>query len=120
MGVLKKLESIRMNFFNGVDGSKKIVWIGWDKVLASKKNGGLRVSSFFASNQALLFKWIWHFLTQDSSWWSRFIQAVHGSRGALDSCISSTRRSPWLDIIRDLHSLKSKGIDLMQFIRKKN
>ncbi|GJX39773.1 RNA-directed DNA polymerase, eukaryota [Tanacetum coccineum] len=39
--------------------------------------------------------------------------------GALDSCISSTRRSPWLDIIRDLHSLKSKGIDLMQFIRKK-
>ncbi|GKC14551.1 RNA-directed DNA polymerase, eukaryota [Tanacetum coccineum] len=28
-------------------------------------------------------------------------------------------RSPWLDIIQDLHSLKSKGIDLMQFIRKK-
>ncbi|GJX94590.1 hypothetical protein Tco_0349176, partial [Tanacetum coccineum] len=40
-------------------------------------------------------------------------------KGALDSCNTMSRRSPWLDIIQDLHSLKSKGIDLMQFIRKK-
>nr|GFB57422.1 RNA-directed DNA polymerase, eukaryota [Tanacetum cinerariifolium] len=38
---------------------------------------------------------------------------------ALDSSSMRFKRSPWLDIIQDIHSLKSKGIDLMQFIRKK-
>ncbi|GJV55469.1 RNA-directed DNA polymerase, eukaryota, reverse transcriptase zinc-binding domain protein [Tanacetum coccineum] len=45
--------------------------------------------------------------------------AIHGNQGALGSCNTMSRRSHWLDIIQDLHSLKSKGIDLMQFIRKK-
>ncbi|GJT25021.1 hypothetical protein Tco_0894958 [Tanacetum coccineum] len=57
MGVLTSMESIRRNFFNGIDGSeKKMAMIKWDKVLASKKYGGLGVSSFFAFNRALLFK----------------------------------------------------------------
>ncbi|GJS17970.1 RNA-directed DNA polymerase, eukaryota, reverse transcriptase zinc-binding domain protein [Tanacetum coccineum] len=91
MGVLKKLETIRRNFFNGVDqADKSITWIGLEKVLASKKNGGLGVPSFFASNRALLFKWVWRFLTQESSLWSRFIKAIN-----------------------------AKGINLTQFIRKK-
>ncbi|GJU59172.1 RNA-directed DNA polymerase, eukaryota, reverse transcriptase zinc-binding domain protein [Tanacetum coccineum] len=81
MGVLNSLESIRRNFFNGVDGSdRKLAWIGWNKVLASKKNGGLSVSSFFAHNRALLFKWVWRFLTDDSSLWTRFIKAIFGSK----------------------------------------
>nr|GEV41578.1 RNA-directed DNA polymerase, eukaryota, reverse transcriptase zinc-binding domain protein [Tanacetum cinerariifolium] len=96
----------------------ELAWIGWDKVLSSKKNDGPGVSSFYAFNRALLFKWGWRFLTQESSRWLRFSKAVHGNQGALDSCILSSRGSPWLDIIRDLFSLKSKGIDLMQFMRK--
>ncbi|GKB01367.1 hypothetical protein Tco_0829411 [Tanacetum coccineum] len=64
-GVLKTMESIRSKFFNGVDSSdRKISWVAWDNVLASKLNGGLGVSSFFALNRALLLKWVWryHFL----------------------------------------------------------
>ncbi|GJS13627.1 hypothetical protein Tco_0408099 [Tanacetum coccineum] len=42
-GVLKVMESIRSNFFKGASMlEKKISWIAWDKVLASKKKGGLR------------------------------------------------------------------------------
>nr|GFB25252.1 RNA-directed DNA polymerase, eukaryota [Tanacetum cinerariifolium] len=64
IGVLNHLESIRRNFFYGVDGSdRKLAWIGWNMVLTSKRNGGLGVSSFFAYNRALLFKWVWRFLT---------------------------------------------------------
>ncbi|GJS62208.1 RNA-directed DNA polymerase, eukaryota [Tanacetum coccineum] len=59
LGVLKLLESIRRNLYNGVDGpERKMAWISWNKVLASKKYGGLGVSSFYALNRALLFKWI--------------------------------------------------------------
>ncbi|GKD73276.1 RNA-directed DNA polymerase, eukaryota, reverse transcriptase zinc-binding domain protein [Tanacetum coccineum] len=84
MGVLKKLESIRRNFFNCMDGSvRKSSWTSWSKVLASKKNGGLGVSGFFAHNRALLFKWVWRFFTDESSLWSSFIKALFGIHGAL-------------------------------------
>nr|GEV89672.1 hypothetical protein [Tanacetum cinerariifolium] len=59
-GVLKEMESIRNSFFLGADPSdKKITWAAWDKVLASKKKGGLGVSSFYSLNRALLLKWVW-------------------------------------------------------------
>nr|GFB39521.1 RNA-directed DNA polymerase, eukaryota [Tanacetum cinerariifolium] len=77
IGVLNHLESIRRNFFHGVDGSdRKLVWIGWNMVLTSKKNGGLGVFCFFAHNRALLFKWVWKFLTDGSFLWTRFIKAI--------------------------------------------
>nr|GEY49823.1 RNA-directed DNA polymerase, eukaryota [Tanacetum cinerariifolium] len=61
-GMLKVMESIRSNFFKGASSSKKkISWIAWDKVLASKKKGGRGVSSYFALNRALLLKWAWRF-----------------------------------------------------------
>ncbi|GJY30695.1 ALP1-like protein [Tanacetum coccineum] len=67
-GVLKTMESIRSKFFNGVDSSdRKISWVAWDNVLASKLNGGLGVSSFFALNRALLLKWVWRFISGDGS-----------------------------------------------------
>ncbi|GKE90146.1 hypothetical protein Tco_1567621, partial [Tanacetum coccineum] len=66
-GVLKLLESIRRNLFNGMDGSeRKMAWISWNKVLASKKYGGLGISGFYALNRALLFKWVWHFFSHGS------------------------------------------------------
>ncbi|GJW66412.1 RNA-directed DNA polymerase, eukaryota, reverse transcriptase zinc-binding domain protein [Tanacetum coccineum] len=120
IGVLNKLESIRRNFFNGVDGSaRKMSWIGWNKVLASKKNGGLGVSSYFAFNRALLFKWVWRFFSDQKSLWAKFITAIHGEKGALDISICSARRSVWIDIIRSIHSLKNKNIDLMMFVSRK-
>ncbi|GJY15145.1 hypothetical protein Tco_0385567 [Tanacetum coccineum] len=50
------MESIRRNFFNGVQcDERKITWIKWTKVLASKKYGGLGVlSSLYAFNSRAL------------------------------------------------------------------
>ncbi|GKE14851.1 RNA-directed DNA polymerase, eukaryota [Tanacetum coccineum] len=54
-GVLNEMEAVRSKFFNSADTlERKISWVSWDKVLASKKNGGLGVSSFHALNRALL------------------------------------------------------------------
>nr|GFA41275.1 RNA-directed DNA polymerase, eukaryota, reverse transcriptase zinc-binding domain protein [Tanacetum cinerariifolium] len=50
--MLHELERLRNNFFKGGDSQdSKITWVVWAKVLSSKKNGGLRVSSFFALNR---------------------------------------------------------------------
>ncbi|GKD68098.1 hypothetical protein Tco_1322188 [Tanacetum coccineum] len=96
-----------------------MVWSSWKKVLASKKKGGLGLSSIFALNHALMFKWLWRFKTQSPSLWSRVIKAIYGAHGAFDNFIRIHRSSPWLDILREASSLKSKGIDLCALIRKK-
>ncbi|GKA39218.1 RNA-directed DNA polymerase, eukaryota, reverse transcriptase zinc-binding domain protein [Tanacetum coccineum] len=118
--VLNILESIRRKFFNGIEGNeRKLALISWDNVLASKKHGGLGVSSFFAMNRALLSKWVWRFLSQTSSLWTRTIKAIHGEKGNLGANGKITRRSPWLDIVREINVLRSKGIDFLSLMRKK-
>nr|GEZ42469.1 RNA-directed DNA polymerase, eukaryota [Tanacetum cinerariifolium] len=82
--VLCELESIRRNFFNGSQGNdKNISWVKWSKVLASKRFGGLGVSSFFALNRSLLFKWVWRFISQENSLWYRCISAMFGNRSGM-------------------------------------
>ncbi|GKC28667.1 RNA-directed DNA polymerase, eukaryota [Tanacetum coccineum] len=85
IGVLKRLESCRSNFFRGVEsGSRKVSWFSWDSVVASKDVGGLGMSSFLAMNCALLFKWIWWFKVQPDAMWVSIIKAIHGRSGSLD------------------------------------
>nr|GEZ59937.1 RNA-directed DNA polymerase, eukaryota, reverse transcriptase zinc-binding domain protein [Tanacetum cinerariifolium] len=59
------------------------------------------------------------FLTDGSSLWTRFIKAIFGNEGALDTHKLIPRRSPWQEVILVIHSLQSKGINLMDFIQKK-
>nr|GFC49358.1 RNA-directed DNA polymerase, eukaryota, reverse transcriptase zinc-binding domain protein [Tanacetum cinerariifolium] len=110
-GVLKEMEAIRCKFFNGVDPvERKITWVSWDKVLASKKNDGHGVSSFHALNRALLLKWVWRFLSQDWSLWYRVIQALYGASFELHTINQS---SIWCSILRDMQVLISKGFDFV-------
>ncbi|GKB79710.1 RNA-directed DNA polymerase, eukaryota, reverse transcriptase zinc-binding domain protein [Tanacetum coccineum] len=88
----------------------------FDNVLASKEKGGLGVSSFYALNRALIFKWIWRFRTQNNSLWSRVIKAIHGDDGKLGSKPSFS--SNWTEIIRDIPLLYNKGIDLLGYMKK--
>ncbi|GKA60238.1 RNA-directed DNA polymerase, eukaryota [Tanacetum coccineum] len=114
-GVLNILESIRSHFFNGHDtNSKKASWVKWKSVLAPKERGGLGVSSLYALNRGLLFKWIWRFYSQKSSLWSRVIKAIHGVDGRADMISRAGKRSCWLNIIHEVKILSDRGIDLMK------
>nr|GEX96787.1 RNA-directed DNA polymerase, eukaryota [Tanacetum cinerariifolium] len=95
------MESLHLSFNN-------VVNVGLYN--ASKKNGGLGVSSFFAFNCALLFKWISRFIANGSSLWSSFITAIYGVRGALDNPPFYSRRSPSLDIVNEVRKLFNKGL----------
>nr|GEV95956.1 RNA-directed DNA polymerase, eukaryota [Tanacetum cinerariifolium] len=100
MQVLKRMESIRSHFFNGVeDNEKKMSWVRLKIMLASKEKGGLGVSSFYALNRALLFKWVWRFRNDNTSLWAKIIQAMHGEDGSLSNSPKSSLASIWLDII---------------------
>nr|GEU65136.1 RNA-directed DNA polymerase, eukaryota, reverse transcriptase zinc-binding domain protein [Tanacetum cinerariifolium] len=116
-GVLKEMKAIRSKFFNGADISdRKIMRAAWDKVLASKKNGGLGVLSFHALNHALLLKWVWRFISQDGSLWFRVIQALYGSSFDLHSV---NQPSIWCSILREVNLQKSKGFDFITHCKKR-
>nr|GFB93648.1 RNA-directed DNA polymerase, eukaryota, reverse transcriptase zinc-binding domain protein [Tanacetum cinerariifolium] len=91
----KKTLSIggRLTLLKAVFGSRPIyhmsifkkmsIWVSWNKVLTSKEKGGLGVSSLFALNRALMFKWVWRFFNQRDSLWVRVIHAIHGVDGRI-------------------------------------
>nr|GEZ85100.1 RNA-directed DNA polymerase, eukaryota [Tanacetum cinerariifolium] len=104
--ISKMKKRLSRNFFNGIqDDDRKIAWVKWSKVLASKKYGGLGVSSFYALNRALLFKWVWRYLSHDNSLWSRVISAIHGLNSQVLSVVFN---SAWSSIINEVNSLKDK------------
>nr|GEY93612.1 RNA-directed DNA polymerase, eukaryota [Tanacetum cinerariifolium] len=92
------------------DDERKIAWVKWSKVLASKKYGVLGVSSFYALNRTLLFKWVWRFISRDNSLWFRCISAMHGSHILTHSPFHF---STWNAIIREINVLKTQGVDLL-------
>ncbi|GJX70795.1 RNA-directed DNA polymerase, eukaryota [Tanacetum coccineum] len=118
--VLKCLEDIRRQFFNGADPKeKKMSWVKWSRVLASKDKGGLGVSSFFALNRALLLKWVWRFRYDRNSLWTRFIKALYGNSGSIETPTKVAYSSTWLNIVTEFSMLKNQGMDLLSFMKKK-
>nr|GEU54570.1 RNA-directed DNA polymerase, eukaryota, reverse transcriptase zinc-binding domain protein [Tanacetum cinerariifolium] len=89
--------------------SKKPSWVRWKNVMASKDTGGLGVSSLFALNRALMFKWVWRFISQQSSLWASVIKALHGEDGKIGKKIKTSYPSIWLSIIHEVELLKSQG-----------
>nr|GEW51184.1 RNA-directed DNA polymerase, eukaryota, reverse transcriptase zinc-binding domain protein [Tanacetum cinerariifolium] len=117
MKVLQNMEAIRDRFFNGLDiNTRKPCWVSWKEVMASKDIGGLGVSSMFALNRALLFKWVCRFISQKNTIWAKVFKALHGEDGKIGNHDSPTYPSVWLTIIQEVESLKAKGIDLSRFI----
>ncbi|GKC61477.1 RNA-directed DNA polymerase, eukaryota [Tanacetum coccineum] len=115
--VLASMEAIRRKFFNRAhDNEEKISWVKWSKVLSPKKHGGLGVSSFYALNHALLFKWVWRYISQDNSLWARVISSIHGSKFQ-DLVLSPS--SLWISIVREVRVLKSRGVDLVSYCVKR-
>ncbi|GKF59057.1 hypothetical protein Tco_0175843, partial [Tanacetum coccineum] len=108
-GILRILELIRCHFFNGHDmSSKKVSWVQWNKVLAPKDK-----------NRGLMFKWVWRFLSQDSSLWSRVIKAIHGGDGNIGVVSNNGTKYVWMNIVSEINVLSKKGINLMEFLRIK-
>nr|GEW90637.1 RNA-directed DNA polymerase, eukaryota, reverse transcriptase zinc-binding domain protein [Tanacetum cinerariifolium] len=118
--VLHRMESMRSHCFNSAElSSKKSVWVKWKHALASKDKGGLGVSSLFVLNRALMFKWVWRFITQGSSLWARGIKVLHGYDGKIGQKVKSCYPSLWLDIIHEVEMFKSRGIGLVSLIHSK-
>ncbi|GJW55485.1 RNA-directed DNA polymerase, eukaryota, reverse transcriptase zinc-binding domain protein [Tanacetum coccineum] len=109
----KRLESLRENFFWGcTDEIKKIPWIFWNSVLASKLKGGLGIGSLEALNFSLFKKWRWRFFNSPQALWVKFISEIHGSYDTVGyvffhQCGGS---GTWSRIVGAINDIHDKGI----------
>ena len=63
--ILNGLDRLNQNFLWGTsEATKKIYWVGWDKVIKSKEEGGLGLQSAKRKNIALLSKLNWRLYTE--------------------------------------------------------
>ncbi|CAI9271124.1 unnamed protein product [Lactuca saligna] len=51
--------------------------ISWDKVTASKNDGGLGIGSLKAHNIGLIMKWVWRLRTEKEALWCKVIVGLH-------------------------------------------
>ncbi|GJS03748.1 hypothetical protein Tco_0320256, partial [Tanacetum coccineum] len=118
---ISSIESIRRQFFWGFkENEKKIVWVRWQKIIADKKDGGLRVESIKAKNLSLLGKWRWRFLNEKDALWRKVISKIHGSDGGFDVRRGSGQKSStWGSIIGSCSELNQFDISLSNLMVKK-
>ncbi|GJR25016.1 hypothetical protein Tco_0973543 [Tanacetum coccineum] len=94
-------------------------WVNWKKALLPKNRGGLGISSLFAMNRGLMFKWIWKFYNHGNSLWARVIKVIHGADGNIGSNRRVGGQSCWTSIIQEMKSFSNKGCDFSKYIRIK-
>ena len=70
-----KIERLQRDF---LWGDSKTHLVGWDKVCASLKNGGLGVKKLTTFNKALLGKWLWRFGIEETRLWRRVVPLKFG------------------------------------------
>ena len=73
--VANKIERLQRDF---LWGNSKLHLVGWDKVCAHSKNGGLGVRKLTTFNKALLGKWLWRFGIKETRLWRRIVALKFG------------------------------------------
>ena len=89
--ILEGIDRINRNFLWGsFEKTRKIHWVGWNKVTKPKKVGGLGLQSAKGRNIALLTKLNWRFHTENESLWAHVIKAKYCSTRRINSRNSSS------------------------------
>ncbi|XP_071709283.1 uncharacterized mitochondrial protein AtMg00310-like [Rutidosis leptorrhynchoides] len=120
--VLKKLESVRRNFFWGGAGDEsKISWVKWDDVIRPLADDGLNVGSIFVKNFAFIGKWWWRFYTEPTSLWVSVIKSIYGVSGSLNlggNTSLAYSNTIWSNIIKTGDDINLLGIDFSKSISR--
>ncbi|XP_022014590.1 uncharacterized protein LOC110914078 [Helianthus annuus] len=108
VAVINSLESLIKKFlWGGNMDVNKVYWVGWDVVSTSKKQGGLGLSKFGESNNALLLKWLWRYRKEGNSMWRRVIDAIHGSTRRWETYPHKSRFSgTWTKLVNSVCRIK--------------
>ncbi|GKB20523.1 hypothetical protein Tco_0854446 [Tanacetum coccineum] len=99
------------------EGEKKIYWVGWNKVILDKEDGGLGIGNLKAKNLGLLENGNGDFFNDSDALWCKVISEIHGSKEGFDvSDISSANSGVWVSLVKCCSNLNRFGIDLNEIM----
>ncbi|KAK4392766.1 putative mitochondrial protein [Sesamum angolense] len=106
--LLKEFQSLAANYFWHDGDRRRIHWLAWDKLCASKLEGGLGFQNLEAFNRALLAKQLWRILSRPDSLVSQVLKAKYFPHTHLFDAHLGTRPSfTWRSIFMALPLLRS-------------
>lgn len=102
--LLKEITKAMRQFWWAANKDRhSIHWIAWNKITASKKDGGLGIRDMIAFNKALLAKQVWRLITQPSSLLARVYKAKYYRKtDILDFRSYQTSSYAWRSIVQTL------------------
>ena len=84
--ILEGIDWVNRNFLWGSsESSKKIHWVGWQKVAKSKEEGGLGLQIAKDRNTALLTKLNWRFHVEKEAIWAKVLRQKYYSNRRINS-----------------------------------
>jgi hypothetical protein len=120
VNIANNLEAMRAKFFWGsIVDERKMHWIEWKSVIASKKYGGLGIGSLQALNLSLIQKWRWRYVHNHNALWVKVVSSIHGPSNDGISFSNLQNNSMWGRIINSIKAMHDKGIILHSNMRKK-
>ncbi|GJZ74956.1 RNA-directed DNA polymerase, eukaryota, reverse transcriptase zinc-binding domain protein [Tanacetum coccineum] len=117
--VCNKLEAMRSKFFWGAeDTNRKIHWVKWDLVFASKDRRGLGFGSLHSLNLAHLYKWRWRFNNHHNALWAKIIKNLYPFSSETQGWVQVRKQGgPWNNIMQtvsELHNTSMVPISVMK------
>jgi hypothetical protein len=75
----KRIEKLQRDFlWGGLKEEFKYHLVNWDKVCSPISEGGLGIRNLRVFNQALLGKWVWHYVHEREAWGRIVVDAKFG------------------------------------------
>ena len=102
---------LQQDLWGGGTDQKKIAWVKWDTICLPKQKGGLEIKDISLFNKALLGKWWWNLMQQNSEIWAKILDSKYGGWRAL----AEGKRAPkasiwWKDLQLMIHEQKMNTV----------
>ncbi|KAJ0550121.1 putative RNA-directed DNA polymerase [Helianthus annuus] len=112
LAVVKTIEGIRRKFLWGGCGvNNKIRWVRWEKIVASKKFGGLGVGGIKELNLALLLKWWWRLKSDPDQLWVKVVESIHHNTRIVNQIpVKKSSVGVWKNIVGVEKDFRKYGI----------
>jgi len=116
IAVINRLTAIQRHFLWGgnLEG-KKIAWVAWRQVCASREMGGLGIKDIKVLNNALLIKWKWLVFHQSDQLWSRILVSKYKGWRGLEEGPAKHYFSHWWSDLRAINQHQSMADVSKQF-----
>ncbi|KAL4590231.1 hypothetical protein LXL04_003157 [Taraxacum kok-saghyz] len=108
--VINQLEAIRRNFFSGSTEDTKVI---------PSEDGGLGINSLKHLNEALISKWVWRFHTESEAIWVKILKSIHGKDCTNNCQNKALKSSNWSSLLNLQEKMKTKDLDIRQYLKIK-